>query len=162
MKTLEELKKENGIATIDGVKYILIEQPYVDDIMQGCSSRTMYNARAVREGPRRARGPGPAAEVEDVPRRREERPEAPDDLTHEEEVQRTVVEGEGRALAGALERVAAGHALAPLDVQGREGDERATDLGERERGALPRLERVEERREGVGCVHAGGRGPTAV
>ena len=49
MKTLEELKKENGTATVDGVKYVLIEQPYVDDIMQGCSSRTMYNARAVRE-----------------------------------------------------------------------------------------------------------------
>ena len=49
MKTLEELEKENGTATIDGVKYILIEQPYVDDIMQGYTSRTMYNALAVRE-----------------------------------------------------------------------------------------------------------------
>ena len=47
MKTLEELKKENGTATIDGVKYVLIEQPYVDDIMDGYSSRTMYNAHAV-------------------------------------------------------------------------------------------------------------------
>ena len=49
MKTLEEMEKENGTATIDGVKYVLIEQPYVDDIMQGHSSRTMYHARAVRE-----------------------------------------------------------------------------------------------------------------
>ena len=47
IKTLADLEKENGTATIDGVKYVLIEQPYVDDIMQGCSSRTMYNALAV-------------------------------------------------------------------------------------------------------------------
>ena len=50
IKTLAKMEKENGIATIDGAKYILIEQPYVDDIMQGYSSRTMYNAHAVREG----------------------------------------------------------------------------------------------------------------
>ena len=49
VKTLAEMEKENGTATIDDMKYVLIKQPYVDDIMQGCSSRTMYNARAVRE-----------------------------------------------------------------------------------------------------------------
>ena len=48
INTLAEMEKENGTAIIDGVKYVLIEQPYVDDIMEGYSSRTMYNAHAVR------------------------------------------------------------------------------------------------------------------
>ena len=45
------------------------------------------------------------------------RAERAHDLAHEQEVHRPVVEGEGGALAGPVERRPFGHALAPLDVE---------------------------------------------
>jgi hypothetical protein len=100
------------------------------------------------ERPRRAGGTGAAAEVEHLARRA--LAERAHDLAHEEEVKGTVVERERRTLAGAVERRAAAHALAPLDVERREGDERAADLGKRERGAVARLEGFEVAVKGVG------------
>ncbi len=104
------------------------------------------------ERPRRARGPGAAAEVEDAAGRAEG--EAAHDPAHEQEVQGAVVEGEGGPLAGAVERRPARHPLAPLDVEGGQRLQRVADLLEGQLREVARLEGGVERVEGIGRLHA--------
>ena len=73
-----------------------------------------------------------------------------DDGGDGEEVEGSVEEREGGALARAFERRAARQLLAPLDVAGRQRPQRARELGPREIGEMPRLERGEP---GVNVVH---------
>jgi hypothetical protein len=60
-------------------------------------------------------------------------------------VLRAVVEGEGRALAGAVQRGAAGDAVPPLDVERRQRLQAAADLREREVAEVARLQGGPER-----------------
>jgi hypothetical protein len=93
-----------------------------------------------------------AAPPAPVPPRRAERAHH---LAHHEEMERSVEEGEGRALAGAVERGSLREPIAALDVQRGERDERASHLGERQLREMPGLDRREPRAEPVlgGFLH---------
>src|SRR5262249_21366896 len=82
--------------------------------------------------PGRPRRAAAAAEVEDPRRGRIVGPEGAHRLTDREVVQRAVEQGEGRALALALEGGPSGEPAAALDVERGEGLEGAPDLRERE------------------------------
>jgi hypothetical protein len=70
-------------------------------------------------------------------------------LSNRQEVERAVIEREGRTLATALERVSGAQLLVPLDVARRERAKRASDLTAREVGEIPRFGSFEPAAERV-------------
>ena len=93
---------------------------------------------------RRAGDAGAAAQIDDRAAARSDA-ELLDDVLDEQEVERTVIEGECGALAGAVERLVIGERrLAPLDIGRRQRPQRARHFAETQIGEMPLFEVVDE------------------
>jgi hypothetical protein len=94
---------------------------------------------SARHGPCRAGRSGPASEIDNrfwcaCPQRRNH-------VMDDEEMQRRIEQGEGRALAGGIESGPARERVTAFDVRRRQRTQRARDLRETQVGHVPRFER---------------------
>ena len=100
--------------------------------------------RRGRRRNRRTGDAGAAAQIDDGARGEREA-DFLDDVLHEQEMERTVVERKGGALAGAIERlVVRERGFAPLDVRRRQRPQRPRHLAETQIGEMPFFELLDE------------------